>query len=153
MGFKDDVIAAAEVDAHDIVPLYAKASLFVGIFVGLSLLPVGITGPVGSVVGGFLWKYLGLGSPLISLLFFGLALAGFGRLGGLSFRRTGILFGGLILVVPLAVGIASGIRAGGTFPPAYESWGLTHRLVGIIPGMITVGVTNVVGTAGAVLLS
>ncbi len=59
----------------------------------------------------------------------------------------------LIFLVPIAVGIAAGLREVGAFPPAYDDWNLAQRLVGLVPGLITVGMTNVVGTAGAVLLT
>ncbi len=132
--------------------ILAIAYLLLGVFIALSLLPAQITGPVGGVIGGVLWKYLGLGSPLIALLCFTLGLAGFGRLGRLDFVRTGVLFGGLILLVPLSVGIASGITKVRAFPAAYEDWNVTQQLVGMLPGVIAVSLTNLIGTAGAVLV-
>ena len=69
--------------------LGAMTALVVGLFVGLTLLPVQITGPVGGYIGHALWQLLGAGALGIPLLGIGLALAGFDRLGGLDMKRVG----------------------------------------------------------------
>jgi S-DNA-T family DNA segregation ATPase FtsK/SpoIIIE len=132
--------------------LLAIASLVVGVFVALSLLPLAVTGPAGRAVGGVLWTYLGAGAALVPVLFLTMGLAGFGRLHSLGLSRSAVLFGGLVLLLPLAAGIATGVRGSVVaFPAAYGEWSLSQRLVGIIPAAITVGLTGAVGTAGAVL--
>lgn len=132
--------------------ILAIAALLVGIFLLLSLLPIGITGPLGRTVGGVLWTYLGIGAALTPILFCTLALAGFRRLRMLDYRRAGVLFGGGIVLVPVAVGVVTGLRGGGTFPPAYADWTLVQRTVGILPGFLATLLTTVVGTAGAALV-
>ena len=42
--------------------LTAIAALVLGLFIGLALLPVSGTGPLGSVLGRFLWRFLGIGA-------------------------------------------------------------------------------------------
>ena len=42
--------------------LWATASLALGAFLLLTLLPLGLTGPVGATVGPGLWRALGLGA-------------------------------------------------------------------------------------------
>ena len=79
--------------------LKAILALAVGVFIGLSLLPTALTGPLGRSFGSLLWKTLGLGSALIPVLLIGMGLAGFGWLAHLDLRRTAILFGGLVLLV------------------------------------------------------
>ena len=55
--------------------LGALTALVVGLFLGLTLLPVGLTGPVGGYIGHALWQLLGAGALGIPLLGIGLALA------------------------------------------------------------------------------
>jgi len=57
----------------------ALTALVLGLFVGLTLLPIPITGPVGRYIGHGLWQILGAGALGIPLLGAGLALAGFDR--------------------------------------------------------------------------
>ncbi|MSR05550.1 MAG: DNA translocase FtsK [Gemmatimonadetes bacterium] len=132
--------------------LVAIVALLIGVFVGLALLPTGLTGPAGRGAGRFLWTYLGAGAGLIPILGVTVALAGFGRLPALDLRRAAILFAGLIPLVPFAMALGAGIRSGNDFPPDYVQWTVQQRLVGIIPGMVAVGVTSVVGLGGAVIV-
>ncbi len=134
---------------HDLLAIVA---LLLGIFVGLSLLPLGLTGPLGSSAGRSLWNYLGFGAVLIPVLGLSVALAGFGRLPALSLWRAAALCGGLIILVPFAIGVGMGISSIADLPPSYEDWSVSERLVGLVPALLAVGVTATVGTAGAVIV-
>ena len=68
--------------------LGAITALVLGLFVGLTLLPIPITGPVGRSVGHALWQFLGAGALGIPLLGVRLALASFERLGNLDMKRV-----------------------------------------------------------------
>jgi hypothetical protein len=85
--------------------LGALTALVVGLFLGLTLLPIQITGPVGGYIGYALWQLLGAGALGIPLLGIGLALAGFDRLGGLDMKRSAVLIVGLSVLVPYVVGV------------------------------------------------
>ncbi|HTG50386.1 MAG TPA: hypothetical protein VL915_07850, partial [Gemmatimonadales bacterium] len=89
--------------------LAALTALVAGLFLGLTLLPVKITGPVGGYIGYALWQLLGAGALGIPLLGIGLALAGFDRLGGLDMKRSAILIVGLSVLVPYVVGVLSDV--------------------------------------------
>ena len=132
--------------------LVAIAALVAGAFVGLTLLPWHLTGPIGTAVGRLLWEYLGIGAGLIPVFFVGLGLAGLGRLRRLDMLRAAVLFAGVVLLAPYAIALATGARETSHFPPDYADWLITQRLVGVIPALLAVGVTAVVGTAGAVLV-
>ena len=80
--------------------LTAISALVFGLFIGLALLPVAITGPLGSTLGQWLWRLLGIGALGLPLLGLGLALAGFERLPRLEMDRVAGLTGGLIVLVP-----------------------------------------------------
>ncbi|MDQ3426335.1 MAG: hypothetical protein M3477_00760, partial [Gemmatimonadota bacterium] len=80
--------------------LGAVTALVAGLFVGLTLLPVPITGRVGHFVGRELWQLLGAGALGIPLLGIGLALAGFDRLRGLDMKRCAALVVGLSVLLP-----------------------------------------------------
>jgi hypothetical protein len=130
--------------------LLAIVSLLVGLFVGLTLIPWDITGLAGRLVGRFLWTSLGVGAVFLPVMGLGLALAGFGRL-PLDTRRAAVLLGALVVLVPFAIALATGVRGVGDFPADYADWTTTQRLSGIVPAVIVVGITGVVGTAGAVI--
>lgn len=132
--------------------LLAITALLLGLFAGLMLVPWDITGPLGRTVGRFLWRYFGAGAAVLPLLGIGVGLAGFGRLGRLDVRRMAVLGGGLFVLLPAALAVLSGARSPSDFPAAYEDWSLLERLVGIAPALLTVGITSVIGTAGAVIL-
>src|SRR5438876_5952002 len=128
--------------------LLGIAALLVGWFVGLTLLPVALTGSWGRTIGGALWQLFGVGAIVVPILGVGWALAAFERLGALSWGRAAVLGAGLILLVPY--GIAVGI--GPVFPPDYTSWTRSGRLVGLFPAFLANGVEGAIGTAGAVLI-
>ncbi len=132
--------------------LIAIVALLVGVFVGLTLLPFDLTGPAGRGLGRFLWQYLGAGAAVIPLLGVALGLAGFGRLGGAELWRVAVLFMGLIPLVPYALAIVLGIRLASDVPADYAQWTVAEQLVGMAPAFLAVGVTSVIGTAGAVIL-
>ncbi len=132
--------------------LIAIAALLVGVFVGLTLLPVDLTGPAGRALGRFLWQSLGLGAALIPILGIAMGLAGFGRLGGLDLGDVTVLFLGLVPLVPFTIALVTGIRMGSDLPADYASWSQLQRLVGVVPAALATGVIAVVGTAGAVVL-
>ena len=128
--------------------LIGIAALLVGLFLGLTLLPIGLTGSWGRSIGSTLWQWCGLGAVVVPILGVVWALAAFERLGALSWGRAASLCAGLILLVPYGVAIAIGPR----FPPDYASWTRTERLVGLLPGFLANGLQGAVGTAGAVLV-
>ena len=91
--------------------LGALTALVAGLFLGLTLLPVNVTGPVGGYIGHALWQLLGAGALGIPLLGLGLALAGFDRLGGLDMKRSALLIIGLSVLVPYVVGVLTHVHA------------------------------------------
>jgi len=127
--------------------LIGVAALLVGLFLGLTLLPVALTGSWGRTVGGALWQLFGLGAVVLPFLGVGWALAAFERLGALSWGRAAVLGAGLILLVPYCIAVA----IGPAFPADYANWTRTERLVGLFPGFLANGVQGAIGTAGAVL--
>ncbi len=132
--------------------LVAIVALLLGVFVGLTLVPANATGPVGAAVGRFLWRYLGIGAALVPVLGIVLGLTGFGRFRALGFRRTSVLVAGLVVLAPFVVALLQGIRGAGDVPAAYENWTLAQRAAGVLPAMLAVVLTSVVGTAGAIIL-
>jgi len=131
--------------------LGALTALVVGLFVGLTLLPVQITGPVGGYIGHALWQLLGAGALGIPLLGIGLALAGFDRLGGLDMKRSAILIVGLSVLVPYVVGVLTHVTPAELDMDVGQR-GLAARMVGLIPGFLAETIAGKVGMAGAVLL-
>jgi DNA segregation ATPase FtsK/SpoIIIE, S-DNA-T family len=127
--------------------LIGIAALLVGFFLGLTLLPVSLTGSWGHSIGDALWKIFGLGAIAVPILGVAWALAAFERLGALSWGRAAVLGAGLIILVPYGIALA----VGPTFPPDYGSWTRTERLVGLFPGFLGSSIEGVIGTAGAVL--
>jgi DNA segregation ATPase FtsK/SpoIIIE, S-DNA-T family len=128
--------------------LIGIGALAVGLFLGLTLLRLPITGSWGEQIGSRLWHVLGVGSVLLPVLGIGWALAAFERLGSLSAARAAALGAGLILLLPYGIGTVTG--AG--FPPAYAAWSPTQHLVGLVPAVIAHGVHQAVGTAGGALV-
>ncbi len=120
--------------------LIGIGALAVGLFLGLTLLRLPITGSWGDRIGSLLWHVLGVGSVLLPLLGIGWALAAFERLGSLSAGRAAALGAGLILLLPYGIGTVTGA----SFP--------TQTLVGYVPGMLAHGVHRAVGTAGGILV-
>src|SRR3989454_9671592 len=128
--------------------LIGIGALAVGLFLGLTLLRLPITGSWGDQIGSRLWRVLGVGSVLLPVLGIGWALAAFERLGSLSAGRAAALGAGLILLLPYGIGTVTGA----TFPPAYAAWSPTQKLVGFVPAMLAHGVPQAVGTAGGTLV-
>ena len=128
--------------------LIGIAALLVGLFLGLTLLPVPLTGSWGRALGTVLWQVFGLGAVILPILGLGWALAAFERLGALSWARAAVLGAGLILLVPYGIAVV----IGPVFPPDYANWTRTERLVGLFPAFLANGVESAVGSAGAVLI-
>ncbi|MGH7508266.1 MAG: DNA translocase FtsK [Gemmatimonadales bacterium] len=131
--------------------LGAITALVLGLFFGLTLLPIPVTGPVGRSIGHGLWHVLGAGALGIPLLGIGLALAGFDRLGRLDMKRSAILIVGLSVLLPYLVGVLTQVgRADLDFDVGER--GLAARVVGLLPGFLSETTSGMVGVAGAVLL-
>jgi len=128
--------------------LIGIGALAIGLFLGLTLLRLPITGSWGDQIGSRLWRMLGVGSVLLPVLGIGWALAAFERLGSLSAARAAALGAGLILLLPYGIGTVTGAD----FPPAYAAWSPTQKLVGYVPAMLAHGVHQTVGTAGGTLV-
>ena len=128
--------------------LIGVAALLLGLFFGLTLLQLPLTGSWGREIGGTLWKLFGLGAVVLPVLGVGWALAAFERLGPPSWGRAAALGAGLILLVPY--GIAIGI--GPVFPNDYIQWSAAQKLVGLFPAFLASGIQGAVGTAGGVLV-
>lgn len=131
--------------------LAAILSLAAGVFLGLSLLPISLTGPLGRVVGAHLWKYLGLGSLLLPAMLLIVGIIRFGWLPGLDARRIAILMGGLVLLVPFGIAVAVGLETISVHP-SYEQWAARHKVVGLVPAVLAVTIAGWVGTAGTVIV-
>ena len=131
--------------------LGALTALVVGLFLGLTLLPVQVTGPVGGYIGHALWQLLGAGALGIPLLGIGLALAGFDRLGGLDMKRSAVLIVGLSVLVPYVVGVLTDVSPADLDADVGER-GLAARMVGLVPGFLAEAIAGKIGVAGAVLL-
>ncbi|HZI75798.1 MAG TPA: DNA translocase FtsK [Gemmatimonadales bacterium] len=131
--------------------LGAITALVLGLFVGLTLLPIPITGPVGRSMGHGLWQVLGAGAIGIPLLGVGLALAGFDRLGSLDMKRSAILIIGLSVLLPFLLGVLARIGPA-DFDLDVGQRSFAARLVGVLPGFFAASVAGKVGVAGAVLL-
>ncbi len=131
--------------------LSAVTALVLGLFAGLTLLPIPVTGPLGTALGGLLWQSLGIGALGVPLLGLGLALAGFDRLPGLDMKRVAILLAGLSIVVPYVVGVVSRVTPDDLVPDV-AGRALGARLTGLAPGFLASGAYDLVGFAGALLL-
>jgi DNA segregation ATPase FtsK/SpoIIIE, S-DNA-T family len=131
--------------------LGAIAALVAGLFLGLTLLPLPLTGPIGSGIGRLLWKGFGAGAIGVPLLGFGLALAGFDRTPRISMKQAALLLGGLSILVPYFIGVLTRVTAQ-AFDPPLEQWTLTARAIGVLPGLLATAVYNLVGFAGGLLL-
>jgi DNA segregation ATPase FtsK/SpoIIIE, S-DNA-T family len=128
--------------------LLGIGALVVGLFFGLTLLRLPLTGSWGDALGSLLWRRLGAGALLVPLLGLAWALAAFEHLGHLSAARAAALGAGLVLIVPYGIGTLTGAR----FPADYTLWTPTERFVGTVPAWLAHGVHHVVGTAGGVLV-
>ncbi len=131
--------------------LGAITALVLGVFVGLTLVPFGLTGPVGDAIGPPLWRWLGLGAVGVPLLGIGLALAGFERLGPIDMKRSALLAGGLSLLVPYIIGVIARISDVDLVPDVAQR-SFPARLVGLWPGFFAEMVAGRIGRTGALLL-
>ena len=131
--------------------LAAIAALVLGLFVGLTLLPMNVTGPVGRFLGHGLWQLLGAGALGIPLLGVGLALAGFDRLPRLDMKRAAILSIGLSFLVPYMIGVATGLERADLLPDIADRT-FAARAVGVVPGFFAVIIGDRIGIVGALLL-
>ena len=129
--------------------LVGIGALVLGLFLGLTLAPWHVTGNIGSAVGGALWNVFGVGSVVIPALGVGWALAAFGRMGSVSSPRAATLGAGLIILLPYAVAVLSGVAISS---PDYAHWTPTQRLVGVVPAFLADGVERTTGPAGAILV-
>jgi S-DNA-T family DNA segregation ATPase FtsK/SpoIIIE len=130
--------------------LIGIGALAAGLFLGLTLLPLPVTGSWGHGLGQVLLKAFGIGAVLLPILGVGWALAAFERLGPLSTGRTAALVAGLILLIPFTIGIVSGSAS---LPANYAAWTGGQRMVGILPALLAEITLNAVGTAGGVLVA
>lgn len=81
-------------------------------------------GPVGDWVGGKLTRLLGWpGAILLPIVPAVHALRVFGRLESGTDRSWMIFLGGMVLVLPIAVGLMTGVRIGSELHPAAGHWG------------------------------
>lgn len=129
----------------------AIAALVLGLFAGLALLPVSVTGPAGRVLGYTLWHTFGAGAVGVPLLGFGIALAGLDRTPRLNMTRSALLMAGLILLVPYLVGVATRIERVDLLPDVAQRT-LAARATGVLPGFFAIIVREGIGVAGALLL-
>ncbi|HSB55112.1 MAG TPA: DNA translocase FtsK [Gemmatimonadales bacterium] len=125
--------------------LGAIVALVAGSFVGLTLLPVHLTGGIGEWLGSTLWNVLGIGALGFPLLGLGLGLAGFDRLPRLDMKRTAVLVIGLTVLVPFLVGVVT------EYTPSAPEY-LAGRLTGWLPGLLSYYIVKAIGVAGGVLL-
>lgn len=131
--------------------LGALTALVLGLFVGLTLLPLPITGPVGRSIGHGLWQILGAGALGIPLLGVGLAMAGFDRLGKLDMKRSAILITGLSVLFPYLIGVLTGVSRVDLDPDIGQR-GFAASVVGTLPGFFADIISGKVGQVGAVLV-
>jgi S-DNA-T family DNA segregation ATPase FtsK/SpoIIIE len=126
--------------------LGAITALVAGLFVGLTLLPFPVTGPIGHSLGQALWRVLGAGALGIPLLGIGLALAGFERLGTLDMKRSAFLIVGLSVLLPYLAGVIFHVTVADLDTDRFLG-----RMVGVVPGFFAVQLPKGIGVAGAVL--
>jgi S-DNA-T family DNA segregation ATPase FtsK/SpoIIIE len=126
--------------------LGAITALVAGLFVGLTLLPFPVTGPIGHSLGQGLWRVLGAGALGIPLLGMGLALAGFERLGTLDMKRSAFLIVGLSVLLPYLTGVLFHVTVADLDTDRFLG-----RMVGVVPGFFAVQIPKGIGVAGAVL--
>jgi len=131
--------------------LGAISALVAGCFVGLTLLPIPVTGPVGAGLGHLLWQVLGAGAIGIPLLGAGLALAGFDRLPRLDMKRAAMLIMGLSFLTPYIIGVATRVTRVDLLPDVAARTAAA-RAAGVLPGFFAIVARDGVGIAGALLL-
>jgi S-DNA-T family DNA segregation ATPase FtsK/SpoIIIE len=128
----------------------AVVALVIGAFLAITLLPVNVTGPLGTAVGPGLWRMLGLGAigaPLLGIL---IGLAGFDRLPRLDMKRAAILVIGLALVIPYVVGVLGRVE-NNSFDLPTGQWHWPELLTGWLPGFFARSALDLIGVAGGLL--
>jgi len=131
--------------------LGAITALVAGLFLGLTLLPLPLTGSLGKYIGHGLWQVLGAGALGFPLLGIGVALAGFDRLGRLDMKRSAILIIGLSVLIPYLIGVLTGVTRTDLDPDLGDR-GFAASLVGWLPGFFAEVISGKIGLLGAVLL-
>jgi S-DNA-T family DNA segregation ATPase FtsK/SpoIIIE len=129
--------------------LIGIGALSAGLFIGLTLLPLPVTGRIGQGLGHLLLKAFGIGAVLLPVLGIGWALAAFERLGSLSTGRAAALVAGLVLLLPYGIGV---LTSQDPLPANYGGWTTGQRLIGIFPAFLAETIRGAVGTAGGVLV-
>jgi S-DNA-T family DNA segregation ATPase FtsK/SpoIIIE len=133
--------------------LGAITALVLGLFLGLTLVPGGFTGPFGASIGQMLKVGLGIGALGFPLIGLGVGLAGFDRLPRLDMKRAGVLVGALSLLVPCLVGLLLiAERPDHDLPRAMAETSIAARAVGVIPGAIAHTLYSQIGVAGGLLV-
>jgi S-DNA-T family DNA segregation ATPase FtsK/SpoIIIE len=128
----------------------AVVALVIGAFLAITLLPINVTGPLGTVVGPGLWRMLGLGAigaPLLGIL---IGLAGFDRLPRLDMKRAAVLVIGLALVIPYVIGVLGRVQTSSFDLPTAE-WPWPELLTGWLPGFLARSALDLIGVAGGLL--
>ena len=128
----------------------ATLALAAGVFVALTLLPVNLTGPFGHFLGPALWRALGLGALGLPLLGVLVALAGFGRLGGLEPRRAAILTLAGAILIPYVIGVLGRVDQASFLAPLDE-WRWVARATGWFPGFLARAALDSIGVAGGLI--
>src|SRR5581483_4158903 len=123
---------ARDMNAKARSELIGIGALVIGLFLGLTVLRLPVTGTWGDRLGALLWRLFGLGAAVLPLAGVGWALAAFERFGTLSSGRAAALGAGLLLLLPYGIGIALGAR----FPADYAAWTPLERPVGTAGGAL-----------------
>ncbi len=134
--------------------LWAIGALLAGLFLALATAPgVALTGPAGVALGAGLRTLFGAGSAALPLIPLFWAVALFGHLDRGLGRRVTILFAGLAITVPFALGVGfqtwesvahAALSAGAL--PEYPAW------VGLLGGFLAFEL-RVIGPVGEGLLA
>ncbi len=133
--------------------LGAITALVLGLFLGLTLVPGGFTGPSGAAVGRALKEWLGIGALGFPLIGLGVGLAGFDRLPRLDMKRAGVLVGALCVLVPCLVGLLLiAERPDHDLARAMAESTVGARAVGLVPGAISHALYASIGVAGGLLV-
>lgn len=143
--------------------LLAIAAFVLGVFLGLTLLPLPLTGPIGEGVGTALWRYLGIGAVGVPVVGIGLGLAGFRRVTPgtetepdehgirMAMVRIGGLVLGLSVLVPYVIGVVTRTTHS-DFNTGLGAIPLAARLTGLIPTFLAQLVMSGLGFAGGLLV-
>ncbi|MGB7212712.1 MAG: DNA translocase FtsK [Gemmatimonadales bacterium] len=130
----------------------AIASLVLGLSLGIALLPIPGVGTVPAAIGEILWKAFGAGAIGFPLLGLGVAAAGFGWFERLDMKRTAMLVGGLAVLIPLFIGTLIDLGPA-SFDAPLREWALQARVVGLVPGFFSHGLSALLGRPIAALIA